>query len=109
MNEINPNQLLDQLQLLARQAGSNASVSPDGAGESGQADFSSLFKNTVDAVNNQQQYAGSLSNAFEMNDPNVPLAKVMIEMQKARLSFEALSQVRNQLVSAYRDIMNMPL
>lgn len=44
-----------------------------------------------------------------MNDPNVSLAEMMIERQKARVAFEALSQVRNQVVSAYRDIMNMPL
>ena len=45
--------------------------------------------------------------AFEMGDPNVDLADTMLALQKSSLSFQALSQVRNKLVSAYQEIMNM--
>jgi flagellar hook-basal body complex protein FliE len=44
-----------------------------------------------------------------MGDPQVDITQVMIQMQKASVSFEAMNQVRNRLVSAYQDIMNMPI
>ena len=46
---------------------------------------------------------------FERGVEGVELSQVMVEMQKARISFEALSQVRNKMITAYKDIMNMPI
>ncbi len=108
MNEINPNELLSQLQVLARkvQEGSTDN-SINVSGNSTQ--FSELMESSINQVNDQQMKAGELAKSFELNDPNVPLSTVMIEMQKARVSFEALKQVRNQLVDAYKQVMNMPL
>ena len=40
--------------------------------------------------------------------PGVELPQVMLEMQKANVSFRALTEVRNKFVDAYREIMNMP-
>lgn len=71
--------------------------------------FSDLLSNAVDAVNETQQKAGQLQKAFEQGDPNVSLAQVMIQSQKSSVSFEALTQVRNRVVKAYEDIMNMPV
>lgn len=70
-------------------------------------DFTSLVKQSIDEVNRTQQGAKELAERFEMGDPNVDLTRVMVEMQKARVSFTALSQVRNKLVEAYREVMNM--
>ncbi|HYM26622.1 MAG TPA: flagellar hook-basal body complex protein FliE, partial [Steroidobacteraceae bacterium] len=60
-------------------------------------------------VNDSQQRASELSDAFERGTPGVELPDVMLELQKASVSFRALTEVRNRLVSAYQDIMNMPL
>ncbi len=71
--------------------------------------FSEMMENAVGAVNDQQMQAKALSTAYEQGDTSVDLTQVMISMQKASLSFEAMTQVRNRLVRAYEDIMNMPV
>jgi len=50
-----------------------------------------------------------LAGAFELGAPGVDLAQVMVEMQKAGLSFRALSEARNHLVSAYQEVMRMSI
>ena len=71
--------------------------------------FGELLKQGIDAVNQTQQSASALADAWERGTPGVDLAKVMIESQKASVSFRALTEVRNRLVSAYQDIMNMSI
>ena len=71
--------------------------------------FGDMFQQAIDSVNSTQQHAGQLSTAFEAGDPKVSLAQVMVASQKASVSFQALTQVRNRLVDAYKDIMNMPI
>jgi len=72
-------------------------------------DFATLLKDSVDSVNAAQQQAGALTDAFQRGDGNVQLAEVMVALQKANVSFEAMTQVRNKLVDAYKEIMNMPI
>lgn len=110
MSEIKTNELLSQLQLLARQVQEGAQgISASQNEENNAINFSEIMKGSIDGVNDQQAKAKAMAKAFELNDPSVPLSNVMIEMQKARVSFEALKQVRNQLVDAYKQVMNMPL
>ncbi len=71
--------------------------------------FSSSLKTMLDQVNAQQQVADRLTQRFAMGDDGVNLSDVMIERQKASLSLQATVQVRNKLVSAYHEIMNMPV
>jgi flagellar hook-basal body complex protein FliE len=71
--------------------------------------FGDLFKQGIDSVNSTQQKAGALAESWERGDPGVDLAQVMIESQKAAVSFRAMTEVRNRLVSAYQDIMNMSI
>lgn len=71
--------------------------------------FSDLLKQAVDSVNETQMRSSELQTAYELGDTSVDITQVMIQMQKASVSFEAMTQVRNRLVSAYQDIMNMPL
>jgi len=66
-----------------------------------------LLKNSLDGVNNSQLEANRLARDFELGAPNANLSDVMISMQKANLSFQQMVQVRNRLVSAYHEIMNM--
>lgn len=71
--------------------------------------FSSALKTALDGVNSAQKQADGLAREFQMDNPNVSLEETMIAMQKASISFQALVQVRTKLVSAYQDIMNMPV
>lgn len=71
--------------------------------------FGELLKTAVDKVNETQQSAAKLTQAFEQGDPSVDLPQVMIGLQKASVSFQAMTQVRNRLVTAYEDVAKMPI
>jgi flagellar hook-basal body complex protein FliE len=66
------------------------------------------FDQMLGEVNALQAKAGAASEAFERGTES-DIAQVMLARQKASISFEATLQVRNKLLSAYRDIMNMPV
>ena len=68
-----------------------------------------MLRNAVDSVNETQMKSAELQRAYELGEEGVDLTEVMIQMQKATVSFEAMTQVRNKLVTAYQDIMNMPV
>jgi len=70
-------------------------------------DFSEALKASLNQVNQVQTDAEKLGKNFAMGDDSVSLSDVMIAGQKANISFQATVQVRNKLVSAYHDIMNM--
>ena len=70
-------------------------------------DFAAILKASLDGVNDTQQTAGKLSNAYTLGDDSVNLSDVMIATQKANIAFQTTIQVRNKLVAAYTDIMNM--
>jgi len=74
---------------------------------SGGADFANVLKSSLDGVNQAQNQAESLQKAFVMGDDKVSLSDTMIAMQKANISFQTAIQVRNKVVTAYNDIMNM--
>jgi flagellar hook-basal body complex protein FliE len=71
------------------------------------ADFASVLKSSLDGVAQAQNHAESMQKAFVLGDDKVSLSDVMIDMQKANLSFQTAVQVRNKVVAAYNDIMNM--
>lgn len=105
MNDIDTSRLLTQLRSMATQS---QGLQPPATGPAN-ADFSSLLKNAVNQVNETQQSAGQLAAAFEAGTSKADLSEVMVALQKASISFQAMTQVRNKLVSAYQDIMNMPV
>jgi flagellar hook-basal body complex protein FliE len=72
-------------------------------------DFGNLLKTAVDKVNETQAASKKLATAYEQGDPNVELTQVMVSLQKSSVAFEAMAQVRNKLVSAYEDVMKMPI
>ncbi|MBI3345260.1 MAG: flagellar hook-basal body complex protein FliE [Gammaproteobacteria bacterium] len=103
MNDIDVSQLLNQLRstaVLARGETAAASQTAEGG-------FADLLKRSIDGVNEAQQTASKLTQAFESGDKQADLAEVMVALQKASISFQAMTQVRNKLVSAYQDVMNM--
>jgi flagellar hook-basal body complex protein FliE len=94
--------ILNQNQALQRAAGTNGAEAADGSS------FGRTLVDAVRAVNDQQATANAISESYERGDTN-DIVQVMVERQKASLGFEATLQVRNKLLSAYRDIMNMPV
>ena len=105
-NTINPETLLIQMRAMAEQA--QGGVSPAASGDSGE-NFSDLLKQSINKVNDTQLDAKKLSDAFQQGDPNVQMSEVMVALQKSSVSFQAMLQVRNKLVNAYKEIMNMPV
>lgn len=104
MNEINVSRILGEMQAMAARARGEAAAP---AATAGAPDFTALLRQSLEKVNEAQQQAGTLAQSFEAGDPRVDLAEVMVALQKASLSFEAMTQVRNKLVSAYQEIMSM--
>lgn len=105
-NTINTDTLLIQMRAMAAQAqGKSLAVEQAVPGSA----FTDVLKNAVNAVNTQQQQADQMAEAFQKGDPNIQMAEVMVSLQKAGISFQAMVEVRNKLVSAYHDIMNMPV
>lgn len=72
-------------------------------------DFGRVLSESIAAVNGLQQRASGLAESFERGDPKVSLAEVAVAREKAGLAFQATLQVRNKLIAAYQDIMNMPI
>ena len=69
--------------------------------------FADLLKTSVDRVAGMQNQAAALADAYESGDKGVDLTRVMLEVQKAGLAFHAMTEVRNKLVDAYTQVMNM--
>ncbi len=106
MSEIDVNYLLSQLRSNALEAkGVDQNVNANNAGP----DFSAQLKDAINQVNSVQKESGQLKEAFTMGDKNVDLVDVMVASQKANVSFQAMVQVRNKLISAYQDVMSMPI
>lgn len=106
MNDIDTSQLITQMRAMAAAAqGNTAKPEATFAGS----DFGDLLANSINKVNEVQKESGKLSNAFVTGDPNVSLAEVMIAKQKSSIAFQATLQVRNKLLTAYKDIMSMPV
>ena len=103
MSNVDINQVLAQMRAINAQA----TQSPQRTPEAGEPSFSTLLEESIEKVADTQQAAKDLSRAFQEGRENVELPEVMIAMQKAKISFEAMSQVRNKLLSAYQEIMNM--
>ena len=71
--------------------------------------FGELFSQAIENINATQQAADRLRSAYEVGAPGVSLTQVMVAAEKSSVSFDAMVQVRNKLVEAYQDIMNMPV
>ncbi|RLV61639.1 flagellar hook-basal body complex protein FliE [Parashewanella curva] len=71
--------------------------------------FNDVLANAIGNVNQLQATAGDLSTRLEMGDTSVTLSDTVIAREKASVAFEATVQVRNKLVDAYKQIMNMPV
>jgi flagellar hook-basal body complex protein FliE len=101
---------MDALLAGLRAAREAAAKLPDGAPASKDGpDFASLLKAGIDRVDQAQSTAGQMAERFQLGDPDVGLADTMLALQKANVSLQAMVQVRNKVVAAYQDIMNLPV
>lgn len=107
MTQIDVNSLLSQMRQLSSQA--NSPEQSFTAATTGQTDFPSLLKRSIASVADTQTEAGRLAASFERGDKDADLGRTMVAVQKADLSLNTLTQVRNKLVDAYNNIMNMPV
>jgi flagellar hook-basal body complex protein FliE len=82
-------------------------IAAPAAGGVAKVDFADALKNTINQVSEAQNAASAKGKAFAMGDDSVNLSDVMVSMQKASIAFQATVQVRNKVVSAYQEIMNM--
>ncbi len=98
-------QLLSQLQAASQRAAGDTSTQPSG----GPGDFAALLQTSLEQVSNVQADAKQLAKSLELGAPNVNIEDVIISLQKADVSFQAMVQVRNKLVEAYQQVMSMPI
>lgn len=106
MNNVNVDNLLSQMRILAAQAeGRPAQAAPAPEGAS----FSQLLSQSIEGVNETQLHAGQLAESFGTGTADVTLPEVMVSLQKANLSFQAMTTVRNKLVAAYQEVMGMQM
>jgi flagellar hook-basal body complex protein FliE len=104
MDKIQMNALLTELKAGAALASGNRSAVKAGQQP---ADFSALLRGAIDQVNDSQEKTQGLAREFQLGNPNVSLEETMIALQKSSLSLQFAVQVRNKVISAYHDIMNL--
>jgi flagellar hook-basal body complex protein FliE len=96
-------QLLSQMNAAAAIAGGKSVPVP----AEGAANFADALKGAIEQVNSAQQSADKMAVGYQTGQSEANVQDVMIELQKASLSFQTMVQVRNKLVTAYQDVMNM--
>jgi len=109
---INPlTSALQQMQSMAAEAAgtSNAATIGQQSGAASAGGFANALKSSIDKISDDQTKAVGESQAFEMGSPNVSLSDVMVDTQKANIGLQFGLQVRNKLVAAYNDIMQMSI
>ncbi|QKR98980.1 flagellar hook-basal body complex protein FliE [Sphingomonas sp. CL5.1] len=102
-------QILERNQALSR--ASQSVGAPQAGGTSAAApstSFAQSMESALSKVNDTQVKANALSESYERGE-TVDIAKVMLARQEASVGFEATLQVRNKILSAYKDIMSMPV
>ncbi len=104
MSEINTEQLMAQMRVMAAQAQGERSTQPQQG-----ADFGELLRGSIDRVNELQRNSREAKEAFQAGTSDMSLAEVMITAEKASIAFQTLLQVRNKMIQAYQDVINMPL
>jgi flagellar hook-basal body complex protein FliE len=98
-------QILERNAALSR---ANQAPSTGAPAETKPASFTSTMADALNQVNADQNQAGALSESYERGE-TVDIAKVMLARQQASVGFEATLQVRNKLLTAYQNIMSMPV
>ena len=108
ISSANVQSMLEVLRSYQSQAAGGAGATTEPAATKvGQPTFFDSVKNALDGVNSAQQKSTAMTDAFDRGE-EVPLTEVVLSMQKSSLAFEATLKVRNKVMKAYEEIMNMP-
>jgi flagellar hook-basal body complex protein FliE len=108
MSQMEIDRVLAQIRSLSTQLQPKAAQQP-ATQANGASDFATLLRQGIDQVNQSEQRASQLADAYTRGAPGVELPQVMVQMEKASVSLRALTEVRDRLVTAYTDIMNMQM
>src|SRR2546427_11592106 len=108
MEPISMDALLAKLQA-AREVASRLPATPQAPASGKQVEFGALLKSNLERVDQMQSTAAQLAEQFQLGDPKVSLEDTMVALQKANVSFQAMVQIRNKVVAAYHDIMNLQI
>lgn len=98
---------LQQLHTLATQAAGQSAQTAQAGQAVGQGGFAAELRASIQRINELQQTASSKALALQSGAPGVELSDVMVDVQKASIAFQMGVQVRNRLITAYKDVMNM--
>jgi len=109
MSDVAISSILSQIRSLQSQATARPVASEKIVPAAASGGFGESLRNAISKVNDEQQKAQGLARSFELGDPDASLTRVMLAQQSAQLSFRATVEMRNRLVQAYQDVMNMPL
>jgi flagellar hook-basal body complex protein FliE len=103
--------MIDQMRQMSGNAGvvENNQAAEKTNGTSGFNDILSQVKTSVNKVNDAQQTSATLKNQYLLGDKNVSMSQVVLASKESEISTQALLTVRNKLVDAYKEIMNMPV
>lgn len=105
MSDVAINQVIAQMRTMASAA--SAGAESTGAEQVTGANFSSLMQDSIEEVNAAMMESKALATSFESGDPQTSITEVMIASNRAGLEFQAMTEVRNKLLSAYQEIMSM--
>ncbi|PKO89311.1 MAG: flagellar hook-basal body complex protein FliE [Betaproteobacteria bacterium HGW-Betaproteobacteria-12] len=97
----------NMLSVLRSTAAQASGKVPQTTAVAGGTDFAEVLKNSIDKVNATQSQSTQMAEKFAAGDTSQNLHEVMIALQTASVSFQEMVQVRNKLVTAYQDMMNM--
>jgi flagellar hook-basal body complex protein FliE len=98
-----PAPLLDALRRNAASQRAALPAQPAAAASS----FVGALDQALRSVSASQADAGALADAFQADPSSVSLEQTMVAMQKSQIGFQSALHVRNRMVAAYSDIMNM--
>ncbi len=107
--DIKAQSLYAEMQALALQAQNPITPAPVAIDNPTSADFGDMLGQAIRNVSDMGIESKNMQQRFDMEDPNISLADVMVAKEKAGIAFEATVQVRNKVLEAYKSIMNMPI
>jgi flagellar hook-basal body complex protein FliE len=109
ISQANVQSMIETLRAYQTQStGTTSTVNEPSTTTVGQPSFFDSVKNALDKVNEADVKADAMTEAYDRGE-EVPLTEVVLSMQKSSLAFEATLQVRNKVMKAYEEIMNMPV
>ena len=107
--DIKADSLYREMQMLAAQTKTELTPSVELQTNPSRENFADMLSSAINGVNEMQLHGKDLTNRFELGDPSLSLADVMVAKEKAGIAFEATVQVRNKVMEAYKQIMQMPV